>query len=185
MKNLSYLFIVTLLFLFGCDQATEIASSERQIFNKQLITLPQKKGLVVEEIHTESKYINGSNGGWFSEEFSYQGGPSGNVNITSTLHFFSNSFSGGKTITQSFNTDNAAITFGPSMQFNVPVDYTLTINGADLTGINPSTLDFVYIDSNGNMFECDYEYVTMDLSTGLLKVKNAKLNHFSRYGFVN
>ena len=71
------------------------------------------------------------------------------------------------------------------MQFNVPVDYTLTITGLDLTGVNPNTLDFVYIDVNGNMYSVQKEYVIMDLSNGMLKVKNAKLNHFSRYGFVN
>ncbi len=112
-------------------------------------------------------------------------GPNVTVNITSTLHFYNYSFYGTKTITQTFDTETAAITFGPSMQFNVPVDYTLTISGVDLTGVNPATLDFVYIDANGNMFYVEKDYVTMDASTGFLKVKNAKLDHFSRYGFVN
>lgn len=185
MKLITSAFLLTLLFFSGCDQVTEINAPQERIMNKQLINLPTPTGLGVEDLHTEYKDINGYYGGWFSEAFTYQGGQNGNVSINSTLHFFSNSFSGTKTISQTFNTETAAITFGPSMQFNVNVDYTLTITGVDLTGVNPNTLDFVYIDANGNMYACQYEYVTMDLSTGMLKVKNAKLSHFSRYGFVN
>jgi hypothetical protein len=185
MKHIISFLLVALLFLLGCDQVNEINAPQDQILNKQLISLPLPTGLVVEDLHTEYKDINGYYGGWFSEAFSYQGGTTGTVNINSTLHFFANSFTGTKTITQTFNTETAAITFGPSMQFNIPVDYTLIITGADLTGVNPATLDFVFIDANGNMFYVDKDYVIMDLNTGMLKVKNAKLNHFSRYGFVN
>jgi hypothetical protein len=185
MKLITSALLLTLLFLLGCDQVNEINAPSDQIINKQLISLPLPTGLGVEDLHTEYKDINGYYGGWFSEAFSYQGGINGTVNINSTLHFFANSFTGTKTITQTFNTETAAITFGPSMQFNLPVDYTLTITGVDLTNVNPNSLDFVYIDSNGNMYAVNKDYVIMDLSTGMLKVKNAKLNHFSRYGFVN
>jgi len=185
MKQLISLLFFALLLILGCEQSTEVNSPPEQILNKQLITLPQPVGMGVEELHTESKDINGYYGGWFSEQFSYQGGLYGTVDINSILHFNNYSFYGTKTITQTFDTETAAITFGPSMQFNVPVDYTLIISGVDLTGVNPNTLDFVYIDANGNMFYVEKEYVTMDASTGFLKVKNAKLDHFSRYGFVN
>lgn len=185
MKYIISSLLVTLLFLLGCDQVAEINAPQEQILNKQLISLPIPKGLGVEDLHTEFKDINGYYGGWFYEEFTYTSGTSGNVNISSTLHFNSYSFYGTKTISQTFNTETAAITFGPSMQFNVPVDYTLSITGADLSGVNPATLDFVYIDANGNMYAVEKDYVIMDLGAGMLKVKNAKLNHFSRYGFVN
>jgi len=189
MKHFISFLFVTLLLILGCEQVTEVNSPvkapQERILNKQLINLPTPIGLGVEDLHTEYKDITGSTGGWFSEEFTFEGGPNGNVYFQSTLHFYANSFSGTQTISQTFNTETAAITFGPSMQFNVPVDYTLTITGLDLTGVNPNTLDFVYIDANGNMYAVQKEYVTLDLSTGMLKVKNAKLNHFSRYGFVN
>lgn len=185
MKYITNFLFVIIIFLLGCDQITEITAPQERVLNKQLIYLAEPKGLGVEEEHTEYKEINGYYGGWFSEMFSYEGGMNGTINITSTLHFNNNSFYGTKTISQTFNTETAAITFGPSMQFNNAVDYTLTITGADLTGVNPSTLDFVYIDANGNMYTVENDYVTMDASSGYLKVKNAKLNHFSRYGFVN
>ena len=84
-----------------------------------------------------------------------------------------------------FNTGGAVMEFGPAMQFQATVEYTYKITGLDLTGVNPNTLDFVYIDANGNMYSVDYQYVTMNASNGMLMVKDAILPHFSRYGFVN
>lgn len=71
------------------------------------------------------------------------------------------------------------------MQFNIAVKYTLTISGLDLTGINSNTLDFVYVAQDGSITGVVYDSITMDAATGTLKVTNARLNHFSRYGFVN
>ena len=68
---------------------------------------------------------------------------------------------------------------------NEQVVHSLKIEGVDLSGVNPNTLDFVYIDASGNIHPVEYEVVTMDAVNGKLEVKNAKLNHFSRYGFVN
>ena len=87
MKHIAIFLFVTILFLLGCDQVAEINAPQEQILNKQLVSLPNPTGLVVEDLHTEYKDINGNNGGWFSEEFTYQGGPSGNVYFQSTLHF--------------------------------------------------------------------------------------------------
>ena len=188
MKYITSILLLSLLFVLGCEQMSEInspaSSLETRVLNKKLVKLPSPSGLVVYDELPRYKYINGQNGGWFSEDFEYESS-NGTVDIESTLHFFQNSFSGTVNISQTFNTETAAIVFGPEMQFNVPVDYTLEIDGVDLTGINPETLDFVYIDGNGNMFECEKESVTMNESTGTLKVTKAKLNHFSRYGFVN
>lgn len=120
----------------------------------------------------------------FSESFEFQS-VTGNVTIVSQLVFPANSFSGGKTITQTFDTETASLEFGPAMVFNVPVKYTLTVSGLDLTGINPETLDFVYVAQDGSITGVIYDSIIMDVTTGTLKVTNAQLNHFSRYGFVN
>ena len=48
MKQLISLLFFTLLLILGCEQATDVNSPPEQIFNKQLITLPQPKGVGVE-----------------------------------------------------------------------------------------------------------------------------------------
>lgn len=179
--------LMTLVFLFGCSKDTNINAPETPavIKNAQLIKLPTPKhGLSVNTEYISSKYISGYNGGNFWAQFNYQS-TSGNVLITSQLSFPSGSFWGSKTITQTFNTETASLEFGPAMQFNIPVLYTLTVTGLDLTGINPATLDFVYVAQDGTITGVQYDSITMDVTTGMLKVTNARLEHFSRYGFVN
>lgn len=186
MKKFITIKLIIVALLFGCSPDANVNAPEESVNNKQLklIQLPTPKGLSVETLYTESKYINGYNGGYFTEQFGYQTS-TGYVSITSQLVFPSGSFSGGKTITQTFNTETASLEFGPAMQFTVAVKYTLTISGLDVTGINPNTLDFVYVAQDGSLTGVVYDSITMDAATGTLKVTNARLNHFSRYGFVN
>jgi hypothetical protein len=186
MKKLLSINLIVLTLLFGCNPDSNITSPDESVNNPhlKLIQLPTPEGLSVETLYTESKYINGNYGGYFTEQFSYQI-TAGTVNITSKLVFPAGSFSGGKTITQTFNTETASLEFGPAMQFNESVKYTLTITGLDLTGVNPNTLDFVYVAQDGSTTGVVYDSIYMDEASGTLKVTNAQLNHFSRYGFVN
>lgn len=183
MKHLASFLLITLIFLLGCEQVTEINAPQERVLNKKLITLPQSIGPSV-ETQTYTKDINGYQGGEFQKSYTYQSS-SGQVYQFADMDFDPGAFSGTKTISMTFNTGGAAMEFGPSMVFTDDVEYTYIISGLDLTGINPNTLDFVYIDASGNMYTVAYDYVTMDLATGMLKVKNAILPHFSRYGFVN
>ena len=188
MKKLLALSLFSFLLFFGCNQESEITSSVNNSNNQQLklISLPQSSsGLSVETLYTESMVINGRYGAEFTAYFSYQGGPFGQVTVESELEFDSYSFQGTVEITQTLDSEFTALKFGPSMQFNKPVKLTFKFVGLDLSNVNPKTLDFVYIDANGNMFPCDYDYIQMDASNGYIIVGNAQLNHFSRYGFVN
>jgi hypothetical protein len=186
MNKLIKTLLLASLFLFGCEQGIDVNSPPQPTANLRLISLPTPTGgLSVETIYTQDKTINGYYGGNFFAQFSYQGGPNGTVNIYSKLQFPSGAFSGYTNITQTFNTETAALTFGPSMQFNQTVLYDLTITGIDLTGVNPNTLAFVYIANDGSIQNCVYEDIWMDTSTGTLHVEDAELHHFSRYGFVN
>ena len=183
MKYITGILLLTLLFLLGCDQVTEINAPQEKIVNKKLIELPQPKNLTIES-QTYYKDINGANGGEFQKWFSYQTS-SGTILQFCDLDFLPGAFSGTKTISMTFNTDGAAMELGPAMSFQANVEFTYKITGLDLTGVDPNTLEFVYIDASGNMYQVQYDYVSMDASTGMLKVVNAILPHFSRYGFVN
>jgi hypothetical protein len=187
MKKFATLMLMVFVMLVGCAPEANVTSPDESAIKPQaqLIKLPAlKSGLGIETELTKSKYINGYNGGTFAELFEFQC-VTGNVLINSQLVFPAGAFSGGKIITQTFDTETASLEFGPAMQFNIPVRYTLTVSGLDLTGINPATLDFVYVAQNGSITGVEYDSITMNVSTGTLKVTNAKLNHFSRYGFVN
>jgi hypothetical protein len=184
MKLLTIFLLAILIISSGCDQVTEINAPPERVINKQLINLPERSGLSIES-QTYYKEINGSNGGEFQKSFYYQKSSGGYVYQFADLDFYPGEFSGTKNFSMTFNTDGAAMEFGPATQFQTGVEYTYKITGLDLTGVNPNTLDFVYIDANGSMYQVEYDDVIMDASIGMLKVINAKLPHFSRYGFVN
>lgn len=184
MKLITSAFLLTLLFFSGCDQVADINAPQERVINKQLISLPQRVGLGV-ETQTYTQDINGANGGEFEQSYSYDNSTGGTVYQFAKLDFFPGAFTGTKNISMTFNTGGAAMELGPAMQFQADVEYTYEITGVDLTGINPATLEFVYIDASGNMYTVDYDDVIMDANTGMLKVINAVLPHFSRYGFVN
>ncbi|MBT8378910.1 MAG: DUF3857 domain-containing protein [Ignavibacteria bacterium] len=186
MKQLLTLLLFSSLVFFGCNQESEITSpvDTGPILNKKLIELLPSSGLTV-ETQTFDQNINGAVWTEFQRSYEYLTSSGGTINQIGDLDFFPGAFSGTKNITMTFNTGGAAMDFGPAMQFQAVVEYTYRITGLDLTGVNPNTLDFVYIDANGDMYPVDYSYVTMNENTGMLMVKDAILPHFSRYGFVN
>jgi len=184
-KLLTFLLFSALVF-FGCNQESEITSpvdsgSEHQL---KLIELPASSSGLSVETQTYYKWISGDNGGEFQQWYSYQSN-AGTISQFANLDFLPGAFSDWENISMTFNTGGAAMELGPQLQFQAVVEYTYIITGLDLSGVNPNTLDFVYIDANGNMYNVDYDYITMDTSSGMLKVVNAILPHFSRYGFVN
>ncbi len=188
MKNLLTLSLLSFLLFFGCNQESEILTPVEESSNQDytLISLPTPSGgLSIETIYSFTMEISGEQGGTFYNYFSYEGGIFGNVIVLSTLVFPANSFSGNIDITKTHNTDYATMEYGPSMSFNGPVLCTLLFYGIDLTGVNPETVRFVYINNNGTVVDCEYESLIVNVESGLLYVKNAQLNHFSRYGFVN
>lgn len=178
--------LMIFVLMFGCSPDANITSPDDSIQPKaNLIKLPaMKSGLMIEADLRRTKDINGANGGTFEESFEFQS-VNGTVSINSKLVFPAGAFTGFKNISQTFNTETASLEFGPAMQFNIPVQYTLTVTGLDLTGVNPDSLDFVYVAQDGSITGVDYDSITSNVATGTLTVNNALLEHFSRYGFVN
>ena len=181
MKNLLTLGLFLLLVFFGCKQESDITSpvGDNTIQKPNwLITLPSN-GLGIETVHSASELIDGSKGGDVQLR-----GEFGEIKIDSRLHIFSGSFTGFLTISTHIDDVNCLTTFGPSYEFNTPLEYTLMFQGLDLTGVNPDDVKFVYQAADGSIHECESDGVDVDLNKGKLKVNKAKIPHFSRYGFV-
>ena len=73
----------------------------------------------------------------------------------------------------------------PSMVFNKPLIFTITYTGIDLSTINPADVKFAYIAADGSVQYAVNDGIVVDLAIGKLQVINARIPHFSRYGFVN
>jgi hypothetical protein len=70
------------------------------------------------------------------------------------------------------------------MEFNQDVIYNAKFTGLNLTGIDPSSIDFVYQDESGAIEKIEYDALNIDVENGVLEIVNARIPHFSRYGFT-
>lgn len=173
-------------YMAGCSDQSLLSSDPVQKQDRySLIKLPKASGLQINTIYSDSKSISGSQGGSLNIQGSYSGGPFGTVSVNAILVFPAGSFSGTKTISMTADDEHCASSFLPGMSFSLPGVYNITHMGVDLTGIDPTKVTFVYLKADGTLEYPVHEGISVDASIGKISVTNAKLNHFSRYGFVN
>ena len=187
MKKLLILSIFSVLFFFGCNQESEITSPEQSVQTQEpnWIALPTSEGLRVNTIYTATKTIKGFTGGTIKINESYMTPDRKRVSISASLKFPKNAFEGTKEVTMTLDQLYGGAQFSPEGSFNLPALYNVNFMGLDLTGVNPADVDFVYLNDDGTIEPVEYDYLDVNISTGCIHLSNAKLNHFSRYGFVN
>jgi hypothetical protein len=108
-----------------------------------------------------------------------------NVDINGSLEIPKKSFNGDMEISALFSNQNTTQIFGPSpFIFNKTLVLTLEYSGVNLRNLNPATIDFYYIDNTGQFQKAEYSSITVDTENGILKVTDARINHFSRWGWA-
>ena len=131
-----------------------------------------------------SKMVNGSEETLLDLNTNIQGGIFGNIQINATLRFLRGAFEGSRYVTMSINSDYGTASFSPSGEFDIPAIYNSTIMGLDLSGINPDEIEFVYMGTDGKYYSIDVQNILVEPQSGKLQVINAKIPHFSRYGWT-
>jgi hypothetical protein len=187
MKKLIIFQLFSALIFFGCNQESEITSPEQSVQTQgpNWIALPNSEGLRVNTIYTATKTINGFTGGTIKINESYMTPDRKRVSISASLKFPKNAFEGTREVTMALDQLYGDSEFSPAGSFNLPALYNANFMGLDLTGVNPANVEFVYIAENGSVEIAENDGIVVDLVLGKLQVTNAKLPHFSRYGFVN
>lgn len=187
MQKLYYLVAILLLTFSGCMQESNITGPVNHANKNQaktIIMLPSKADLNVENVFSTSDDISGYVGGEIHLVKSYVSNSGQTVTVDCKLTVpANNSFSGTRDITMEVSNE-AGVDFYPSMTFNQPVILNYTITGLDLTGVDPNDVGFYYVDTNGNLTATENDGVSVDVSTGTLKVFNAELPHFSRWAYA-
>ena len=181
MKIIISLAILVSLFV-GCTDQSTLVSPDQSVQEPNWIKIPasETSGLQLNTDWTISKYIIGSQGGFIE-----YGVTSGNISIHSRIDFSSGSFSGRRLISKTLSVLNTSVEFAPSLVFYSDVHYNVTYSGLNLNGIDLSKIKFAYIGADGSIQIAEHEGITFNTATGRLSVKNARIPHFSRYGFVN
>lgn len=179
-KYLSTIVLISLIFVRCTDPISVNNPVEISKDKVTWLTINNEGGLSIEGTRTWSKFINGSNGGFFYGTKSLSSSVSAYVEIWVPA----GAFNGYKTISATLSSASVYADFAPTpMTFNTPIFYTVEYFGVDLSGIDPTNIDFYYIDGSGNMVKAEYSEIYVE--NGWLCVVDAQLSHFSRYGFVN
>ena len=187
MKKHLLIFALIGLFFYGCTSESDITSPEQSINPEpNWIALPKAEGMQIENSFTVTKKINGSQGGFLTMFESYPGGPFGTVTIDAELVFEQGCYPGNKDISMTNDDFNCATTLEPSFEkFNGVVTFNIKYTGINLNNIDPNNVKFAYIAPGGELEYAANEGIIVNVSTGTIQVVNAKIDHFSRYGFVN
>lgn len=200
MKIFSSLLIAAVLFLAGCDtgfdpvsvtQKTELQKppalslgSGNSIINYDIIPLPARSPIFLDSVFTISKTIVGELGGQIILDRLYISDRGKLVTMLVNLIIPPNAFPGQRRITLTIDRNFSVVHCLPAMEFNFPLTLVQTFTGLDLQDYQAEDIDFVYIKKNGLIEEVERTSITVVKSLGILTVLNAKLNHFSRYGWV-
>ncbi len=193
MKLVSFfaLFIFSVI-LLSCESADDsvltsynIAKSNSDSSNCNL-TAAQNL-LDLDDIYTVHKEINGTNGGVISIDTVIMDAKGNFVSIRANITFEPNSFNGTKNISISPSATDASIKFLPSIKFNKPAKLNFYFKGIDLSNLgfdSNSKVDFVYCTDDGAVERIAKNECKIKWDSKEMYVKNAKLQHFSRYIFV-
>jgi hypothetical protein len=109
------------------------------------------------------------------------------VNVYADLIVPPGAFQGVKVISVDVDLKTASVDFNPSMQFDSCLTFNCLFSNLPLAEIGfakGDTVQFSYIDEFGHTFPTLSKEVAMNWYQGRLRVHNAKIKHFSRYGFI-
>lgn len=183
MKKLFVVFTVIVSLLVGCSDSITNSDPIDQITNqKSWITLPENSQMRLESYYSASKVINGEVGGSVKLDINYVSKSDVNVIITAEIEVPAGAYSGEKNITMIINSYNGTATFYPSPEtFNKPLIFNLRVSGVNLNGVDPKTIEYVYLAPDGSF--APIEYKNLVVNGGVLIVDGALIPHFSMYGW--
>jgi hypothetical protein len=168
MKKLIVISLLTMIFFVACNDQNSITSPD-SASSPQWVELNTNSMSKIEADYVE-KRINGNKGGLILFRYGY-------------LYIPRKSFDGNEVLSVSNDRELAYLDFGPEMEFDKDLHLSVIYNNLDLTGIDPASIKFGYM-NNGQFEESDYSRLVVNVNAGILAVYGAKLNHFSRYGFL-
>ena len=192
MKTLSIILLGLILFA-GCDTSSDLSlntteenagSSIMKLTSYQLIPLPEKSQLWLDSVFTMSKEIDGSVGGRMIMEKYYIAEDGDSIIIKADLRIPAGAFQGTEVITMTVDDENAYIHFFPSMIFNNTLRLFQSFEGLHLENYQTGTIDFVFIRDDGSVELIKKNGLQVVVPQGIVRVQNAKLLHFSRYGWI-
>ena len=189
MKTISAIIMAALVLLIGCDTASDLAVNNfsqlsEDVSSFEKITLPNKLPLWQDSVLTICQTIDGSVGGRLIMDNYYIAENGDSVIVKVDLRIPAGAFQGTETITITVDQIDAAVHFYPEMVFADTLRLYQSFEGINLYNYTTGTIDFVFIREDGSVELIKKNGLQVILPQGILRVQNAKLLHFSRYGWI-
>ena len=193
MKTILTVLIVAFVLLIGCDTSTDLSvnssenNSNTQVSDSmdyELIPLPKKSALWMDSVFTFSQLIDGSVGGRIIMANYYISETGDSVEFEVDLRIPAGAFQGSETITVTVDSDSASVHFYPEMVFADTLRLFQSFEGLNLENMQTGTIDFVFIHDDGSIELIKKNGTQIVVPQGIVRVQNAKLLHFSRYGWI-
>ena len=166
---------------FSQTTSTDLVPNE---VNFAIIPLPERSPIFLDSVFTVSKLINGLFGGVITLDKFYISKDDKLVTMLIKMVIPPLSFIGNKWITLTIDDSLAIMHCEPGMNFSFPVIVGQTFTGLNLDTYNPDDIDFGYIKNDRTYELVPNDGIIVLKPLGLLTVINAKITHFSRYGWV-
>ncbi len=182
--------IMTLIGLafIGCSQLdNNITEPEIYSLPKTTECLNITPNASLTETIVASAQIDGAIGGQITIQQDIIDSTGRVINIYANLVVPIGAYQGIKTISMEVDWKNASVDFNPSMQFDNSLTFGFMLTNLPLAQMgyrHGDSVKFVYIDPSGNTFPILSKEVSMNYYWGRLRVNNARIQHFSRYGFI-
>lgn len=189
MKKLLSIIIIFLMFLVGCSNESSnivapVEQSSQQLSKESLLNLLPLSNI----LGTVTKTINGLLGGIIQLEQNILDSDGRVINAKAKFEVEPGAFLGIQTITMQVNADNGSIYFYPHMDFNKNCKLNFKLRNVNLSKLGFTSSDtkaeFVFFNENGGTEPIENLGVKLNYGNGEIEVNNAKIEHFSRYGFV-
>ena len=143
----------------------------------------KSKKILVKTKHSKILTINSEKGGKVYLKHKWKNENNELAKLTAVLDIPEGAFSGDLTFEIIFDLENYAVELYPSpYKFGKPLLLDLIFENVDLTNFDPNVFVFDYLD--GEQENIKYKSIDIRLDQGSVRVREAELNHFSRYGWT-
>ena len=177
MKKTIFVLALSIFLFWACSETTNVTSPEQSNTEHLLKFKSNSNSSLFKSTIVQS--INGETGGTIEINLESS---DGDFAVLGEIVFPENCFVGTQDISISVAGDLAALDFGPSLEFQNPVNLNLSLQGVDVN--DNDNVGFQYIKDSGDLSPIEYNSIAVSVDEGEVVVEQAQLNHFSRYGFT-
>ncbi len=175
MKKLFLLFVLVGMTFLSCSENSDdtlVSANTDLTSTGQLYAAKLIDGQVGDELEVNSTFVNAA----------------GNeITVYARLRILPGAFEDTINIAMIPNVEDLSITFYPEITFNRDIRLDLTFEGIDLESYGyttTGTVDFAFFAINGNLELIENDKSIVNIPQKKISVQNAKLYHFSRYGWI-